>query len=65
MKTEIDYESMQENLKERLEDFQDLLFLKRLVEQNIEEESTLVMPIRFSIQNSSKAQPKPEQHNKA
>lgn len=48
---------MQENLKERLEDFQDLLFLKRLVEQNIEEESILAMPIRFSVQDSEKMRP--------
>jgi len=48
---------MQENLKERLEDFQDLLFLKRLFEQNIEEESILAMPIRFSVQDSEKMRP--------
>jgi uncharacterized spore protein YtfJ len=55
---------MQENLKERLEDFQDLLFLKRLVEQNIEEESTLIMPIRFSVQNCVTGKPIPEQEIK-
>jgi len=49
LEAKIDYDLMGEDLKERLEDFQDLLFLKRLLEQSIEEASILEMPIRYSV----------------
>lgn len=49
MDAAIDYETMIETSKENLEDFQDLLFLKRLLEQSIETDSIFELPIRYRV----------------